>query len=161
MITSFGTNPIRDIRILIPSYKTEVGIHSINKLIQDKSSSASYEFYGKSFKVGDKVVQTKNDYEKELRNGNIGIVEHLSQEKMVVKFDDDRKVEFDSTGEDTKNLDLAHVLSVHKSQGSEYLVAIVVVTTSHSFMLSRKLLYTAVTRVYCCYTGQAQGNCDW
>lgn len=145
----FGSNPICDTQILIPQYKGAVGINAINNLIQDKSLKSSLKpdySRRKTFKIGDKVVQTKNDYELDLRNGNIGIVKEVNESKMLVEFDDEFHVQFDADGDDLLNLELAYALSVHKSQGSEYPAVIVVLTKSHSFSLYRKLLYTAVTR---------------
>ena len=95
------------------------------------------------FRAGDKVMQTKNNYEKKVFNGDIGRVWELTQGKMMVRYPD-----WDATYEagQMDELTLAYAMSVHKSQGSEYPVVILPLVTGHSVMLQRNLLYTAVTR---------------
>lgn len=90
-----GSDPLLDTQILIPQYKGAVGINEINSKCQEKSSSELFNFRGNSFKIGDKVVCTKNDYDLDLRNGNIGIVKELNEKRMVVDFDG-REVPFDA-----------------------------------------------------------------
>jgi len=100
--------------------------------------------YGEmKFRAGDKVMQTKNNYEKKVFNGDIGRVWELSQGKMMVRYPD-----WDATYESGQmdELTLAYAMSVHKSQGSEYPVVILPLVTGHSIMLQRNLFYTAVTR---------------
>lgn len=90
------------------------------------------------------MIQTKNNYEKEVFNGDIGIVHGVSESGMVVAMDTDRLVDYSS--DDMEDLQLAYVTTVHKSQGSEYPVVIVLLATEQFMLLNRHLLYTAVTR---------------
>jgi len=96
-------------------------------------------------RVGDKVMQLKNDYDRLVFNGDVGIVASVDEEELtlVVRYDE-RDVAYDTTALD--DLQLAYAFSVHKSQGSEYPAVVIPLLTSHFVMLSRKLLYTAVTR---------------
>jgi exodeoxyribonuclease V alpha subunit len=98
-----------------------------------------------SYRVGDKVMQTKNDYEREVYNGDIGVIVRVSveDERLTVRFDD-REVEYEDAALDV--LVLAYATSIHKSQGSEYPAVVVPLLTTHFVMLSRNLVYTAVTR---------------
>ncbi|HZU81936.1 MAG TPA: ATP-dependent RecD-like DNA helicase, partial [Polyangiaceae bacterium] len=100
---------------------------------------------GAAFREGDKVMQLRNDYEKNVFNGDVGRVVEVDrgQGTMVVRFDD-RDVAFDAS--DLDDLVLAYACTVHKSQGSEYPAVVIPLLTTHYVMLSRNLLYTAVTR---------------
>ena len=97
------------------------------------------------FRVGDRVMQLRNNYDKDVFNGDIGFVKAVSPEErtMVVMFDG-RPVKYDSG--DLDELVLAYAMTIHKSQGSEYPAVIVIVHTQHYVMLQRNLLYTAITR---------------
>ena len=100
---------------------------------------------GRVFRAGDKVMQLRNDYDKDVWNGDLGIIEHVEPEdgKLTVRFDD-RAVSYENAELD--DLTLAYACTVHKSQGSEYPAVVVVMLTAHFVMLTRNLLYTAVTR---------------
>jgi exodeoxyribonuclease V alpha subunit len=97
------------------------------------------------FRAGDKVMQHKNDYEREVYNGDVGVVARVDaeQERLTVRFQE-RDVEYEDS--DLDLLGLAYATSIHKSQGSEYPAVVIPLLTSHFVMLSRNLLYTAVTR---------------
>jgi exodeoxyribonuclease V alpha subunit len=99
----------------------------------------------RTFRVGDKVMQLRNDYDRNVYNGDVGIVTSIDQEElsMSVRFDD-RDVPFDTS--DLDDLTLAYACTIHKSQGSEYPAVVVPLLTTHFVMLSKNLLYTAVTR---------------
>jgi exodeoxyribonuclease V alpha subunit len=101
--------------------------------------------YGWSFRVGDRVIQTENNYDKDVFNGDLGTVASMNrvEQELVVNFEG-REVTYDFG--DLDELALAYVLSVHKSQGSEYPCVVIPVHTQHFLMLQRNLLYTAVTR---------------
>ena len=98
------------------------------------------------FRLGDKVMQLRNDYDREVWNGDVGIVSDVDEEEEVlfVRFDDERRVKYEAA--DLDELTLAYACSIHKSQGSEYPVVVLPLLTTHFVMLSRNLLYTAVTR---------------
>ena len=101
--------------------------------------------FGWTFRVGDRVIQTENDYDKDVFNGDLGVVESINriEQEMVVNFEG-RRVPYDFG--DLDELSLAYVLSIHKSQGSEFPCVVIPIHTQHYMMLQRNLLYTAVTR---------------
>lgn len=144
---TYGYDPLRDIQVLSPMHKGEVGTQALNELLQDRLNPSGRELVrGKNrFRVGDRVLQTRNNYEKDVFNGDLGwIVEadpHASE--LTVDFDG-RLVPYEAS--DLDELALAYAVSVHKSQGSEYPVVIVPVVTQHFVMLKRNLIYTALTR---------------
>ncbi len=144
----FGFDPRRDIQILIPMYRGEGGIESINRELQKKFSSensGSISVGQQKFFTGDRVIQLRNDYNKEVFNGDIGFIEKIDPETKRVFIDfDGRLVEYEYYELDS--VSPAYAISVHKSQGSEYPAIILVLLTQHFVMLQRNLLYTAVTR---------------
>jgi len=151
---SKGLDIIRDIQVLIPMYRGEVGINAINDQIQAlvnplaHGSKEEIKYNGQIFRVNDKVIQLVNRSEKNVMNGDIGIImNYLYKDKAIngvnVLFDTGF-VEY--TWEEMEDLKLAYAISVHKSQGSEFDTVIVPFVTEHRFMLRRKLIYTAVTR---------------
>ncbi|MEZ4219877.1 MAG: ATP-dependent RecD-like DNA helicase [Polyangiaceae bacterium] len=143
----FGFDPKRDIQVLTPMHRGPVGTLALNALLQERlnPSQPGFESRGQRLSVGDKVMQTRNDYDREVYNGDLGQVVGVDRERKVmhVRFDG-RDVEYDDTELDA--LTLAYASSIHKSQGSEYPVVVLPLLTSHFVMLSRNLLYTAVTR---------------
>ena len=105
------------------------------------------KLYGnKLFRVGDKVMQLRNNYDKQVFNGDVGIITAISQEdqKVSMKLEDDREIEYDFGELD--ELTLAYAISIHKSKGSEYAVVVILVAMGHYMLLERKLFYTAITR---------------
>lgn len=138
-----------DIQILTPMRKTNAGVVEINKQIQlmlnKKLKRRSVQIGFRRFAVGDRVMQLKNNYEKDVYNGDQGKVFKIDEDesKVFVKFGN-HVLEYSFLEAD--ELDLAYACTVHKSQGSEYKIAIIPVTTSHFIMLQRNLLYTAITR---------------
>ena len=135
------------LQVLVPMYRGEAGIDSLNKQIQEKFNRESlFSIKNKYFfKRGDKVMQLKNNYEKEIFNGEQGIVASFDPEKMILLIDyEGLYVEYNV--EELEELTLSYAMSVHKSQGSEYDMLVLVLLPSHSIMLNRELFYTAVTR---------------
>ncbi len=143
----FGFDPKRDIQVLTPMHRGPVGTTALNELLQAalNPSGPALESRGQKLRLGDKVMQTRNDYEREAFNGDIGAVSAVDIEarKLTVRFEQ-REVEYDDPG--LASLTLAYATSIHKSQGSEYPAVVIPLLTSHFVMLSRNLLYTAVTR---------------
>jgi exodeoxyribonuclease V alpha subunit len=141
--TELGLDGIHDIQVLTPMHKGPLGTMALNAMLQAALNPNAAE--NAVFSQGDKVMQLRNNYTKEVFNGEIGTVSRLDQEsgRMWVDFDG-RRVTYDDV--DLDELTLAYAISVHKSQGSEYPVIILPMVTQHYIMLQRNLLYTALTR---------------
>lgn len=142
----YGFDPMTDIQVLTPMHKGEVGTISLNTALQAAlNTNPPVKNFAMGFRQGDKVMHLKNNYEKEVFNGDIGIIEELDAENKVLTVNyDGRSVEYDV--EELHELTLAYAISVHKSQGSEYPAVVVPITTQHYPLLQRNLLYTAMTR---------------
>jgi exodeoxyribonuclease V alpha subunit len=140
----YGFSP-QEIQVLSPMHRGELGAGNLNRLLQETLTTGApgLERGQRTLRVGDKVMQVRNDYDKEVWNGDSGLVEGMGSETLTVRFDD-RLVEYATDELDA--LVLAYAATVHKSQGSEYPAVIVPVHTQHYVMLQRNLLYTAVTR---------------
>ncbi|HJO94221.1 MAG TPA: ATP-dependent RecD-like DNA helicase [Victivallales bacterium] len=144
----FRFNPFRDIQILTPMIKGICGTTSLNEKLQSALNNLKIETVNcsnKFFKVGDKVMQIANNYDKNIFNGDIGYISEISIEnkKIHVNFDSNI-IEYEFFESD--QLTLAYAITIHKSQGSEFPVVIIPFLTSHYIMLKRNLLYTAITR---------------
>jgi exodeoxyribonuclease V alpha subunit len=155
----FGFDPIHDIQVLSPLYRGPAGVTVLNERLQEKlnppaSNKPERKIYGTLFRLGDKVMQTQNNYDKDVYNGDIGFVRAIDLIEQILKVDfDGRFVTYDWSEAD--ELTLAYVVSVHKAQGSEFPAVVMPVVTQHYTMLQRNLLYTAVTRArnLCVLTG--------
>jgi exodeoxyribonuclease V alpha subunit len=142
-----------DVQILTPMKKTDIGSLELNRLVQEAINPArlgkeEIKYGEKLFRVGDKVMQTSNNYEKEIFNGDTGYVKRAYTNDEGVRC---IEVDFDGRSiklieEELKDIMLAYAITVHKSQGSEYDTVIMPITTSHYIMLKRNLIYTGVTR---------------
>ena len=144
----FGLNPIRDIQVLCPMNRGGLGARSLNIELQkalNPPGDIRIERFGWTFCPGDKVMQVENDYDKDVFNGDLGIVSAIDLEEgqLVADFDG-RKVTY-GFGE-LDELVLAYATTIHKSQGSEYPAVVIPLTTQHYPMLQRNLVYTGVTR---------------
>jgi exodeoxyribonuclease V alpha subunit len=146
----FGLDPVRDVQVLTPMHRGAAGTIALNEALQ----AALNPSYGgdsvtrgtKTFRMGDKVMQLRNDYDRDVWNGDIGIVTQVDREEgtLRVRYDEEREVAYEPAGLD--QLTLSYASSIHKSQGSEYPAVVIPLLTTHFVMLSRNLLYTAVTR---------------
>jgi exodeoxyribonuclease V alpha subunit len=144
----FSLNPIRDIQVLCPMNRGGVGARSLNIELQaalNPAGDRKVERFGWTFAPGDKVMQTENDYDKDVYNGDIGYIDAVDLDvgELVARFDG-RPVTY-GFGE----LDMlvpAYAATIHKSQGSEYPAVVIPIMTQHYAMLQRNLLYTGVTR---------------
>lgn len=147
-------DPLEDIQVLTPMRRTCIGVDNLNRELQKILNPPSHDkeekkVGGMVFREGDKVMQIKNNYKKEVFNGDIGKIVEIDNEEGVVyvKYPDgegERVVEYE--GYEAEELVLSYAISVHKSQGSEYPVVVMPVSTQHYLMLQRNLLYTAITR---------------
>jgi exodeoxyribonuclease V alpha subunit len=145
----FGFTP-QEIQVLAPMYRGPAGVTALNQRLQEALNPPSplkpeKALYGQVFRPGDRVMQTQNNYDKDVYNGDIGSVLALDviEHALMVDFDG-RQVTYDWS--ECDQLVLAYAVSVHKGQGSEFLAVVIPMVTSHYMMLQRNLLYTAVTR---------------
>lgn len=145
----FELHPLDDVQVLAPMYKGPIGIQALNEKLQaalnPPGRQAEQRIGGVVFRVGDKVMQTRNNYEKDVYNGDIGRISAIdfTDKKLRINMND-RIVDYDFT--EVEDLVQAFAVSVHKSQGSEYPAVVLPVMPQHYMMLQRNLLYTAVTR---------------
>jgi exodeoxyribonuclease V alpha subunit len=147
----FGHDAISAIQVLTPMHRGELGTAALNAALQSKLNPASDHKLElrrgeRIFRVGDKVMQIRNDYDKEVFNGDVGVIESIDKEEGTLRLEllDDRLVEYEKNELD--ELIHAFAISVHKSQGSEYPVVVLPLMMQHFMMLQRNLLYTAITR---------------
>ncbi|MGE5374575.1 MAG: ATP-dependent RecD-like DNA helicase [Bacteroidota bacterium] len=146
----FGFDAIHEIQVLAPIYRGPAGVTSLNDRLQEKlnppeNNKPERRLFGTVFRLGDKVMQTQNNYDKDVYNGDIGFIDAMDTIEQTLKVNfDGRTVTFDWSESD--QLSLAYVVSVHKAQGSEFPVVVMPVVTQHYTMLQRNLLYTAITR---------------
>ncbi|MBN1106311.1 MAG: ATP-dependent RecD-like DNA helicase [Deltaproteobacteria bacterium] len=143
----FGLDPVEEIQVITPMHRGTVGAANLNAELQRvlNPSEESVARGSRVFRVKDKVMQIKNNYDKEVFNGDIGRIRRIDQEdqEVLISFDG-RDILYDYT--DLDEIVLAYAVSVHKSQGSEYPAVILPLLTQHFLLLQRNLLYTAVTR---------------
>lgn len=148
--SKFGFDPVRQVQVLAPMYRGPAGVNALNERLQatlnpPSLKKAEKSLFGQIFRLGDKVMQTQNNYDKDVYNGDIGQVMGINPIEHTLDIDfDGRRVSFDWT--DADHLVLAYAVSVHKAQGSEFPVVVVPVITAHYMMLQRNLIYTAITR---------------
>lgn len=149
-VPSFFGIDARDIQVLTPSRRSETGVVKLNQLLQEAINPVTdenlrFSRFDTRYSVGDKVMQVRNNYDREVFNGDSGVIVALDKEgrELTVQFDD-RRVAYDFN--DLDELVLCYATTIHKSQGSQYPAVIVPITTQHFTMLRRNLIYTAVTR---------------
>ncbi|MGI6588863.1 MAG: ATP-dependent RecD-like DNA helicase [Peptococcia bacterium] len=143
----YGVDPVDDIQVLTPLQRGVVGVRNLNEVLQEALNPAKIwvTYGGIKYKLYDKVMQIKNNYEKNVFNGDIGRIIALDQEekKVLIRFDQ-HVVKYDVTELD--EVVLAYATTIHKSQGSEFRIVVAPLVTQHFIMLQRNLLYTCVTR---------------
>lgn len=142
-----GIDPLEDIQILSPMYKGDVGVDKLNKLFQHEinPSPVIYSQSERKFKAGDKIMQLRNNYNKNIFNGDIGFIIDVDDENKIMNTSFyGRSVQYGL--DELDEITLAYAVTIHKSQGSEYPCVIMPITTSQYIMLQRNLLYTAITR---------------
>ena len=143
----FDFDPVNDIQILTPMHKGIVGAGNLNTSLQNALNPSEDGLMrgNRNFHLRDKVMQIKNNYDKEVFNGDIGRIMRIDSESQEVRISfDGREIPYDF--KDLDEIVLAYAISVHKSQGSEYPAVIIPVLSQHYILLQRNLIYTAVTR---------------
>jgi exodeoxyribonuclease V alpha subunit len=147
----FGLDPLRDVQVLTPMNRSELGAQALNLRLQGvlnppmRTAGAEVQRFGWTFRVGDKVMQTQNNYNKEVFNGDIGRITAIEESARTVVIEyEGKEVPYDFGELD--EITLAYSLTIHKSQGAEYPAVIIPLHTQHFKMLQRNLLYTGVTR---------------
>lgn len=143
----FGLDPIKDVQVLAPMHKGICGVGNINQRLQEalNSNTSGVRFGNQFFKVGDKIIQMRNNYDKNLFNGDLGIVTRINLEAgtIAARFDSG---EIDYERPELAELSLAYAFSIHKSQGSEFPCVVMPLLKAHFMLLQRNLLYTGITR---------------
>jgi exodeoxyribonuclease V alpha subunit len=146
----FLFNPVRDIQVLCPMNRGSLGVRELNQRLQRLLNPArpgepAVEKYGWRFQIRDKVIQTENNYEKEVFNGDIGGIEGIDpiEHEVLIRFDN-RLVKYDFSELD--EVSLAYAVTIHKAQGSEFPAVVMPLATQHYVLLQRNLLYTGITR---------------
>jgi exodeoxyribonuclease V alpha subunit len=144
----FGLDAIRDVQVICPMQRGALGARALNADLQralNPNQSPRVERFGSAFLPNDKVMQTENDYDREVFNGDLGSVTAIDEEEGILRANfDGREVEYAFAELDS--LVPAYAITIHKSQGSEYHAVVITLATQHYTMLARNLLYTAVTR---------------
>lgn len=142
---SFGFDWARDVQVLAPMYRGACGVDALNTRLRDALASPGPELrHGERvWRTGDRVIHTRNDYDKEVFNGDMGRIVSVTEEGLDVEYPE-RRVFY--TRDELSDLQPAFAVTVHRSQGSEYDVVVIPLVTQHFMMLQRNLLYTAVTR---------------
>ncbi len=151
--SAFGLHPLRDVQVLSPMHRGAAGTEGLNRALQEalNPAGAAVELGGgvaRSLRVGDKVMQVRNDYERDVFNGDVGVIAAARRDdddEPIVEVDfEGRRVRYEADA--LSELELAYAVSVHKSQGSEYPAVVIPLLMQHYLLLQRNLLYTAVTR---------------
>lgn len=145
----FGIDPVDDVQVIAPMYRGPVGVHALNEALQQALNGsprrAEKRLGGRVFRAGDKVIQLRNNYEKDVFNGDIGRITGINFDDGELEvLVDGRYVYYDWSEAD--ELTLAYCISTHRSQGGEYPVVVLPLHTQHYMLLQRNLLYTAITR---------------
>lgn len=145
----FGLDPLRDVQVLSPMNKTDLGVIALNQRLQQvmnpQHGQKEVQKYGQLYREGDKVMQIKNNYDKDVFNGDIGRITKMQDvdHELLVEFDG-REVSYDY--DEVDELTLAYCTTIHKSQGGEYPAVVIPLHTQHFVLLQRNLLYTGITR---------------
>ena len=144
-----GFNPVEDIQVIAPMYRGAAGVNNLNERLQSELNGdprqAQLKVGARVFRVGDKVMQTRNNYDKDVFNGDIGFIHSIDHSDNSLDIDfDGSLIQYELS--ETSDLMHAYCISTHRSQGSEYPAVVMPILTQHYIMLQRNLLYTAITR---------------
>ncbi len=144
----FGFDAKTDIQVLTPMHRGDLGTRALNGVLQEAlnpDNGLAVQFGDRTYRRGDKVMQVKNDYDREVWNGDVGIIQDIDRDSGQIFIDIGGRL-IPYRNEDLDQLAHAYAISIHKSQGSEYPAVVIPLLTQHYMMLERNLLYTAITR---------------
>lgn len=144
---AYGLDPMTDVQVLTPMHKGEVGTIALNRLLQERLNPDGRELVRgqRAYRVGDRILQLRNNYDKEVFNGDLGRILAIDTEDETLHAEfDGRDVEYGF--DELDEIGLAYAISVHKSQGSEYPAVVMPVVSQHYMLLQRNLIYTGLTR---------------
>ena len=140
----FGLDPFQEIQVLSPMRKGVCGVEALNRGLRQALNPLGKNLENTGFRLGDKVIQTRNNYERMTFNGDLGLIRgQVGRGQLMIDMEGESKV---YEGEGLSELVLAYCLSIHKAQGSEYPAVIIPILPEHTIMLRRNLIYTALTR---------------
>jgi exodeoxyribonuclease V alpha subunit len=141
----YNVDPVDDVQILVPVHRGAVGTENLNSAFQEMFVPAEYGVDWTPFRIGDKVIQTRNNYEKNIFNGDLGRIIYLNGDEFTatVKFSEGT---VQLSRNNLSDMSMAYAISIHKSQGSEFPIVVIALQRQHYIMLQRNLLYTAITR---------------
>jgi exodeoxyribonuclease V alpha subunit len=149
-----GFDPLRDVQVLTPMHNGGLGTEALNRRLQALLNPDGHAVVQgqRTYREGDRVIQLRNDYDNDVFNGDVGIIQRAGGGALTIDFNG-RQVTI--RGESIADIDLAYAISIHKSQGSEYPAVVMVLHRAHFVMLRRNLLYTGMTRArrFCCVVG--------
>ena len=156
----FGLDPLTEIQVIAPMYRGPAGVHALNAALQKALNPPAAEkpevlLFGQMFRLGDRVMQTENNYDAEVFNGDLGVITEIDRVRQTLTVDfDTHRVRY--AWSEADQIVLAYAISVHKSQGAEFPAVVIPLVTQHYLLLRRNLLYTAVTRAQrlCVLVGQ-------
>jgi exodeoxyribonuclease V alpha subunit len=144
---AYGLDPMTDVQVLTPMHKGEVGTIALNRLLQERLNAGGRELVRgqRAYRAGDRILQLRNNYDKEVFNGDLGRILDFDTKDETLKAEfDGREVEYGF--DELDEIGLAYAISVHKSQGSEYPAVVMPVVAQHYMLLQRNLIYTGLTR---------------
>ena len=151
-----GFDPMHEVQVLTPTRKGPLGAQALNLLLQDTLNPEGKEvkWGDRKFRMGDRVICLRNNYDYDVFNGDMGLIERIGMRHLDIRFAG-KLVQW--SRDDSSDIDLAYAITIHKSQGSEYPAVVTVLHRSHTVMLQRKLMYTAMTRAsdFLCIIGDA------
>jgi exodeoxyribonuclease V alpha subunit len=143
MAIAYGLDPLKDVQVMTPMRRGPLGTHNLNEVLQNAFNPGADGGVANAYRLGDKVMQLRNDYDKEVYNGDLGEVVRIDGGVTHVRFDE-RVVQYGA--DELDSISLAYACTVHKVQGSEFPAAVIVMHNAHFMLLNRALLYTALTR---------------
>ncbi len=142
--THYGVDAVGGVQVLAPQRRGVAGVEALNRRLREQLNPGGRQAKGSALREGDRVMQTRNDHDADVMNGELGMLVRVDGDDVLVRMDDERTVRLPALRLDT--WDLAYACTVHKAQGSSVPIVVVPVLTEHRHMLTRNLLYTAVTR---------------